>query len=225
MPKAIPGQACCAFLEEGEVERVWVPTNRSTVSVSGGVGRAHRNLEEWSHRTLFDAILFHRIYVLSCCAFPAPARAAPGFSAELLAPFCAGRLLRKMAGKEQDFPRKAIWLHCGTIPGGNLRAKHGEHSPKRPSDLLRRKRKGLPCEDVQAGAPANRFPSPPTILHRRWSDAHRNSGWPLHGRLFCKEVLLAEIRRHNFHHMTNVRRAPLGPRTHPISTKMPATGN
>ena len=181
-------------LEEGEVERVG---GDKPIKVNVRVLVAtHRNLEELVAQNTFRRDLFHRVYVFPL-SLPA-LRARPEDFVEL-----AGHFARQVAAqnnwREKEFSAEAIAVLQKYSWPGNVRELRNVVERL----ILLAEGEKVTAEDVQRALPA-------TQLSR-----HDNSNSPLGadtGTLaartesFEKEVLLAEIRRHNFH-MTNVARA------------------
>ncbi len=178
-------------LEEGEVERVG---GDKPIRVNVRVLVAtHRNLEELVKQNAFRRDLFHRIYVFPL-TLPA-LRERPEDFAELVAHF-ARQVAAQNGWKEKLFAADAIAELRRYAWPGNVRELRNvverlvllssEHSITSAEVRL-----VLPAEDSSpAAAPAAAATG--TLAER--SEA------------FEKEVLLAEIKRHNFH-MTNVARA------------------
>jgi DNA-binding NtrC family response regulator len=181
-------------LEEDEVERVG---GDKPVKVNVRVVVAtHRNLEELVAQNVFRRDLFHRVYV-----FPLilpPLRERPEDFAELVAHF-ARQVASQNAWKEKEFSPEAIAdLQRYSWPG-NVRELRNVVERL----VLLAEAAQISAEDVQLVLPATR------------SSANNSSGAAAEaatGTLaertesFEREVLLGEIRRHNFH-MTNVARA------------------
>jgi two-component system, NtrC family, nitrogen regulation response regulator NtrX len=182
-------------LEEGEVERVG---GDKPVRVNVRVLLAtHRNLEELVKQNAFRRDLFHRIYV-----FPLelpPLRERPEDFPVLVAHF-ARQIAAQNGWKEKPFAEDAIGeLRRYGWPGNVRELRNvverlvlltGE-GPVSAADV----RLVLP---VSGGASAQASGS---------SASGANSGTlAARSEAFEREVLLAEIRRHNFH-MTNVARA------------------
>jgi two-component system nitrogen regulation response regulator NtrX len=181
-------------LEEGEVERVG---GDKPIKVSVRVVVAtHRNLEELVAQNAFRRDLFHRVYV-----FPVllpPLRERPDDFSELVAHF-ARQVAAQNGWKGKEFSAEAIVeLQRYSWPG-NVRELRNIVERL----VLLAESEKVTGEDVQLVLPAT------------GSSPHDNSTSGLAaatGTLaartesFEKEVLLAEIRRHNFH-MTNVARA------------------
>ncbi|HWZ99474.1 MAG TPA: sigma-54 dependent transcriptional regulator [Candidatus Dormibacteraeota bacterium] len=180
-------------LEEGEVERVG---GDKPVKVNVRVVVAtHRNLEDLVKQNSFRRDLFHRIYV-----FPLllpPLRERPEDFAALVAHF-AGQVAAQNGWKEKAFSADAIAeLQKYSWPGNirELRNVVERLVLLAESDTVGR-------EDVQVTLPAAAGAggsSQSALVSATGTLAERTES-------FEKEVLLAEIRRNNFH-MTNVARA------------------
>ncbi|MBS1840518.1 MAG: sigma-54-dependent Fis family transcriptional regulator [Acidobacteria bacterium] len=178
-------------LEEGEVERVG---GDKPVKVNVRVVVAtHRNLEDLVKQNSFRRDLFHRIYVFPLMLPPLRER-TEDFPA-LVAHF-AGQVAAQNNWKEKAFSEEAIQeLQKYSWPG-NIRELRNVVERL----VLLAEGDTVEMEDV-------RLTLPTTV-----GGATQSGAIPLTGTLaertesFEKEVLLAEIRRHNFH-MTNVARA------------------
>jgi len=178
-------------LEEGEVERVG---GDKPVKVNVRVVVAtHRNLEDLVKQNSFRRDLYHRIYVFPVLLPPLRER-GEDFAA-LVAHF-AGQVASQNGWKEKTFSEDAIAeLRRYSWPG-NIRELRNVVERL----VLLAERDSVGKEDVQLTLPATAdgaaqsasIPATGTLAERTES--------------FEKEVLLAEIRRHNFH-MTNVARA------------------
>jgi two-component system, NtrC family, nitrogen regulation response regulator NtrX len=178
-------------LEEGEVERVG---GDKPVKVNVRVVVAtHRNLEELVKQNSFRRDLFHRIYVFPLLMPPLRER-TEDFAA-LVAHFI-GQVAAQNGWKEKAFSDDAIQeLQRYSWPG-NIRELRNVVERL----VLLAEGDTVGKEDVQltltatpgGGSQSAAIPSNGTLAERTES--------------FEKEVLLAEIRRHNFH-MTNVSRA------------------
>jgi DNA-binding NtrC family response regulator len=178
-------------LEEGEVERVG---GDKPVKVNVRVVVAtHRNLEDLVKQNTFRRDLFHRIYVFPLVLPPLRER-TEDFPA-LVAHF-AGQVAAQNGWKEKAFSEGAIQeLQRYSWPG-NIRELRNVVERL----VLLAESDTVGKEDVQLTLPAaaggtaqsGAIPSTGTLAERTES--------------FEKEVLLLEIRRHNFH-MTNVSRA------------------
>jgi DNA-binding NtrC family response regulator len=181
-------------LEEGEVERVG---GDKSVKVNVRVVVAtHRNLEDLVKQNTFRRDLFHRIYV-----FPLilpPLRERPEDFAALVAHF-AGQVAAQNGWKEKSFSDEAIAeLQRYSWPGNvrELRNVVERLVLLAEGDTIGR-------EDVQLTLPAGATPlsagAGANSIATTGTLAERTEG-------FEKEVLLAEIKRNNFH-MTNVAKA------------------
>jgi DNA-binding NtrC family response regulator len=181
-------------LEEGEVERVG---GDKPIKVNVRVVVAtHRNLEDLVKQNAFRRDLFHRIYV-----FPLqlpPLRERPEDLPELVAHF-ARQVAAQNGWKEKVFAGDAIAeLRKYSWPG-NVRELRNvvERLVLLASDdavSAADVRLVLPAADAAASLAGTSITTPATGTLAERTEA------------FEKEVLLAEIRRHNFH-MTNVARA------------------
>jgi len=181
-------------LEEGEVERVG---GDKPIKVNVRVIVAtHRNLEELVKKNEFRADLFHRVYVFPLMLPPLRERKEDFPS--LVAHF--GRQVAKQNGwKEKLFSEEAIdELRRYSWPG-NVRELRNiverlvllSSDDKVTDDDVRL---ALPAGDVPEQGPASTNVAPGQGTLEQRTEA------------FEREVLLAEIRRHNFH-MTNVAKA------------------
>ena len=179
-------------LEEGEVERVG---GDKPVKVDVRVVVAtHRNLEDLVKQNSFRRDLFHRIYV-----FPLllpPLRERPEDFASLAAHF-AGQVAAQNGWKEKSFSEEAIAeLQKYSWPGNirELRNIVERLVLLAEGDTIGREDVRLALPASPGGDGATRSGTIPTTgtLAQRTED-------------FEREVLLAEIRRNNFH-MTNVAR-------------------
>ena len=178
-------------LEEGEVERVG---GEKSIKVNVRVIVAtHRNLEELAKKNEFRPDLFHRIYVFPL--FLPPLRERPDDFPDLVAHF-ARQVAAQNGWKEKLFSAEAIAaLHKYSWPG-NVRELRNIVERL----VLLATEDSISAEDVRlvipGGEAANSSGSTDTgqgtLLERTEA--------------FEREVLLGEIRRHNFH-MTNVARA------------------
>jgi len=181
-------------LEEGEVERVG---GDKPVKVSVRVVVAtHRNLEDLVKQNSFRRDLFHRIYV-----FPLllpPLRERPEDFAALVAHF-AGQVAAQNGWKEKTFSEETIAeLQKYSWPGNirELRNVVERLVLLTEGDKVGREDVQLMLPPTAAGGDSvgrsNSIAGTGTLAERTES--------------FEKEVLLAEIRRNNFH-MTNVAKA------------------
>jgi DNA-binding NtrC family response regulator len=182
-------------LEEGEVERVG---GDKPIRVNVRVLVAtHRNLEDLVKQNAFRRDLFHRIYV-----FPLllpPLRERPEDFAELVAHF-ARQVAAQNGWKEKLFSADAILeLRRYSWPGNVRELRNVVERlvllSAEDSITAADVRLVLPGEDSAAGSAA----SAAAGAVATGTLAERTEA-------FEKEVLLGEIKRHNFH-MTNVARA------------------
>lgn len=178
-------------LEEGEVERVG---GDKPIKVNVRVVVAtHRNLEDLVKQNSFRRDLYHRIYVFPLL-LPALRERGEDFAA-LVAHF-AGQVASQNGWKEKTFSEDSIAeLRKYSWPG-NIRELRNVVERL----VLLAEGDSVGKEDVQLTLPATA------------GGAAQSASIPATGTLaerteyFEKEVLLSEIRRHNFH-MTNVARA------------------
>jgi DNA-binding NtrC family response regulator len=181
-------------LEEGEVERVG---GDKPIKVNVRVIVAtHRNLEELVKRNEFRADLFHRVYVFPL-VLP-PLRERPEDFPDLVAQF-ARQVAKQNGWKEKIFSSEAI-AELRRYPWpGNVRELRNIVERL----VLLASEDTVPIEDVRLVLPAGE------IAVTAGNDGKPDTGQgTLEQRTeaFERDVLLAEIRRHNFH-MTNVARA------------------
>jgi two-component system, NtrC family, nitrogen regulation response regulator NtrX len=181
-------------LEEGEVERVG---GDKSIKVNVRVIVAtHRNLEELIKKNEFRRDLFHRVYVFPL-SLP-PLRERTEDFPELVAHF-ARQVARQNGWKEKLFASEAIAeLRRYSWPGNVRELRNiverlvllANEETVTPDDV----RVALPSGESSSisGLNASLAVGQGTLVER--TDAYE------------KEVLLAEIRRHNFH-MTNVAKA------------------
>ena len=181
-------------LEEGEVERVGGDRPiRVNVRV---VVATHRNLEDLVKQNAFRRDLFHRIYVFPL-ALP-PLRERPEDFPELTAHF-AGQVAAQNGWKQKIFADDAIAELRKYGWPGNVRELRNVVERL----ILLAADENITAADVRLILPTSEAGAA--------SGAASSSGSPT-GTLaerteaFEREVMLAEIRRHNFH-MTNVARA------------------
>ncbi len=181
-------------LEEGEVERVG---GDKPIKVNVRVVVAtHRNLEDLVKQNAFRRDLFHRIYV-----FPLelpPLRERPEDYRDLVAHF-ARQVAVQNGWKEKIFTEEAIGELRKYGWPGNVRELRNvvERLILLASDedvAAADVRLILPTSDSPAGGPSASSSGGATGTLAERAEA------------FEREVMLAEIRRHNFH-MTNVARA------------------
>ncbi len=178
-------------LEEGEVERVG---GEKPIKVNVRVIVAtHRNLEDLVKKNEFRRDLFHRVYV-----FPVllpPLRERPEDFPDLVAHF-ARQVATQNNWKQKPFSAEAIAALRQYSWPGNVRELRNIVERL----VLLSTEDTVTAEDVKLVLPGGEAVAPGaaaetgqgTLLQRTES--------------FEKEVLLAELRRHNFH-MTNVARA------------------
>jgi DNA-binding NtrC family response regulator len=193
MPTAMQAKLL-RVLEEGEVERVG-GDNPIKVNVRVIVA-THRNLEELVKKNEFRGDLYHRVYV-----FPLllpPLRERPEDFPELVAHF-ARQVAAQNGWKEKPFSSEAIAeLRRYSWPG-NVRELR--NVVERLALLSMEDSVG--AEDVRLALPANDFCG----VMNAGEKADAGKGTLVERtEAFEREVLLAEIRRNNFH-MTNVARA------------------
>ncbi len=180
-------------LEESEVERVG---GDKPIRVNVRVLVAtHRHLEELVKQNAFRSDLFHRVYVFPLAV--APLRERPEDFPELVAHF-ARQLAAQNGWKEKGFTPEAIAeLRTYTWPG-NLRELRNVVErlvllASEPTIGAADVRLALPSAASRTGGGSLRAATGAGTLAERTE-------------AFEREVLLAEIRTHNFH-MTNVARA------------------
>ena len=178
-------------LEEGEVERVG---GDKPIKVNVRVVVAtHRNLEELVKQNAFRRDLFHRVFVFPL-TLP-PLRERPEDFAELAAHF-AGQVAAQNGWKEKIFAADAIVELRKYGWPGNVRELRNVVERL----ILLSADENITAADVRLILPTSE--SAPTA----------SAGGAVTGTLaertevFEREVMLSEIRRHNFH-MTNVARA------------------
>ena len=181
-------------LEEGEVERVGgdrpIKVNVRVIVAT------HRNLEELVKKNEFRRDLFHRVYVFPL-TLP-PLRERPEDFPALVAHF-ARQVAKQNGWKEKIFSEEAIAELRRYVWPGNVRELRNvverlvllsSEDTVSDEDV----RLALPAADLPAIAPAGGGASPGQGTLEERTQA------------FEREVLLGEIRRHNFH-MTNVAKA------------------
>src|SRR5215475_6929352 len=181
-------------LEEGEVERV---RGDKPVKVNVRVVVAtHRNLEDLVKQNTFRQDLFHRVYV-----FPLllpPLRERPEDFSALVAHF-ARQIAAQNSWKEMPFADDSIAALCNYSWPGNVRELRNIVERL----VLLATEDAVTAADVRAvlpsGPTSESANSSASAIPATGTLAERTEG-------FEKEVLLAEIRRNNFH-MTNVARA------------------
>jgi DNA-binding NtrC family response regulator len=184
-------------LEEGEVERVG---GDKPIRVNVRVLVAtHRNLEELVKQNAFRRDLFHRIYVFPL-TLP-PLRERPEDFAELVAHF-ARQVAAQNSWKEKLFATDAIAeLRRYSWPGNvrELRNVVERLVLLSPED-------SITATDVSLVVPTSPSESSTSLTSSTSSTSSVSGTLAERTEAFEKEVLLAEIKRHNFH-MTNVARA------------------
>ena len=181
-------------LEEGEVERVG---GDKPVKVNVRVVVAtHRNLEDLVAQNAFRRDLFHRVFV-----FPLllpPLRERPEDFADLVA-HLARQVAAQNGWREKEFSAEAIAALQRYGWPGNVRELRNVVERL----VLLAEGEKVSSEDVQLALPASHGASG-TAADLGISGA--NGTLAARAEAFEKEVLLAELRRQNFH-MTNVARA------------------
>jgi two-component system nitrogen regulation response regulator NtrX len=185
-------------LEEGEVERVGGDkTIRVNVRV---VVATHRNLEELVKQNAFRRDLFHRIYVFPLVLPPLRER-AQDFS-ELVAHF-SRQVGAQNGWKEKIFNDAAITALRKYYWPGNVRELRNVVERL----VLLASEDTITAEDVHLVLPALDDPSAGTGIHTSGAGGANGTGTLAErAEAFEREVLTAEIRKHNFH-MTNVAKA------------------
>jgi len=178
-------------LEEGEVERVG---GEKPIKVNVRVVVAtHRNLEDLVKKNEFRRDLFHRIYVFPL--FLPPLRERPEDFPELVAHF-ARQVAAQNGWKEKLFSAEALAALAKHSWPGNVRELRNIVERLvllAAEDTISADEVRLVIPGGEAAAPSgNAVAGQGTLLQRTEA--------------FEREVLLGEIRRHNFH-MTNVARA------------------
>ncbi len=183
-------------LEEGEVERVGgdKPTK---VNVRVLVA-THRNLEDLVKQNAFRPDLFHRIYVFPL-ALP-PLRERPEDFPELVAHF-ARQVAAQNGWKEKVFAEDAIAELRKYAWPGNVRELRNIVERL----VLLASEAAVTASDVRLVLPDSASSTSSTSFTSLTSSASSGT-LAERAEAFEREVMLAEIRRHNFH-MTNVARA------------------
>ncbi len=184
-------------LEEGEVERVG---GDKPIRVNVRVLVAtHRNLEELVKQNAFRRDLFHRVYVFPL-ALPA-LRERPEDFPELVSHF-AGQVAAQNGWKEKSFAGDAIAeLRRYSWPG-NVRELRNVVERL----VLLAGEGAVSGADVTMAVPSARGSGAERVGGAGVASAGSSGTLADRTEAFEREVLLAEIRRHNFH-MTNVARA------------------
>jgi two-component system, NtrC family, nitrogen regulation response regulator NtrX len=181
-------------LEEGEVERVG---GDKPIKVNVRVVVAtHRNLEQLVEQNAFRRDLFHRIYVFPL-ALP-PLRERTEDFAELVAHF-ARQVAAQNGWREKEFSSEAIAALERYAWPGNVRELRNVVERL----VLLAEGATVGAEDVELALPATSGTGSPGTAP---ATVPSNGTLALRTEAFEREVLLAELRRHNFH-MTNVARA------------------
>ena len=178
-------------LEEGEVERVG---GEKPIKVDVRVIVAtHRNLEELSKKNEFRADLFHRIYVFPL--FLPPLRERAEDFPDLVAHF-ARQVAAQNGWKEKLFSAEAIVVLRKYSWPGNVRELRNIVERL----VLLAAEDAITAEEVRMVLPGGEAAS-------SGGNAQTGQGTLVERtEAYEREVLLGEIRRHNFH-MTNVARA------------------
>jgi DNA-binding NtrC family response regulator len=184
-------------LEEGEVERVG---GDKPIRVNVRVLVAtHRNLEELVKQNAFRRDLFHRVYVFPL-ALPA-LRERPEDFPELVSHF-AGQVAAQNGWKEKSFAGDAIAeLRRYSWPG-NVRELRNVVERL----VLLAGEGAVSGADVRMALPGALGTGAERVGGAGVASAESSGTLADRTEAFEREVLLAEIRRHNFH-MTNVARA------------------
>ena len=181
-------------LEEGEVERVG---GDKPIKVSVRVVVAtHRNLEDLVKQNAFRRDLFHRIYVFPL-TLP-PLRERPEDFPGLVAHF-ARQVAAQNGWKEKIFTEEAL---------GELRKYGWTGNVRELRNVVERLILLASDENVAAADVRLILPTSDSLSGGPSASSAGNATGTLAERTeaFEREVMLAEIRRHNFH-MTNVARA------------------
>jgi two-component system, NtrC family, nitrogen regulation response regulator NtrX len=181
-------------LEEGEVERVG---GDKPIKVSVRVVVAtHRNLEELVAQNAFRQDLFHRIYVFPLLLPPLRERSED--FPELGAHF-ARQVAAQNGWKEKEFSAEAIAALQKYGWPGNVRELRNVVERL----VLLAEDDKVSADDVALALPASIGTAGNAVA---LGSAGANGTLAVRTEAFEREVLLAELRRHNFH-MTNVARA------------------
>jgi two-component system, NtrC family, nitrogen regulation response regulator NtrX len=194
MPMAMQAKLL-RVLEEGEVERVG---GDKPVKVNVRVLVAtHRNLEELVKQNAFRPDLFHRVYVFPLVLPPLRERTED--FAELAAHF-ARQVAEQNGWKEKTFSEEAIAALQRYSWPGNVRELHNVVERL----VLLAAEDNVTVEDVRLVLPASDGSA--AMGAGLTTGAARSGTLAERTEAFEREVMLAEIRHHNFH-MTNVARA------------------
>jgi two-component system, NtrC family, nitrogen regulation response regulator NtrX len=177
-------------LEEGEVERVG---GDKPIKVNVRVVVAtHRNLEDLVKQNAFRRDLFHRIYVFPLLLPPLRERSED--FPELVAHF-ASQVAAQNGWKEKLFSEEAIAELRKYAWPGNVRELRNVVERL----VLLAAEDTVSASDVRLALPISESASATSSTSSSGTLAERTEA-------FEKEVMMAEIRKHNFH-MTNVARA------------------
>src|SRR5215813_4206560 len=177
-------------LEEGEVERVG---GDKPIKVNVRVVVAtHRNLEQLVEQNAFRRDLFHRIYVFPL-ALP-PLRERTEDFPELAAHF-ARQVAVENGWREKEFSSEALAALGRYAWPGNVRELRNVVERL----VLLAEGRTVGAEDVELALPATSGIASPGAA----PGPVPNGTLALRTEAFEREVLVAELRRHNFH-MTNV---------------------
>jgi len=191
MPTAMQAKLL-RVLEEGEVERVG---GDKPVKVNVRVVVAtHRNLEDLVTQNAFRRDLFHRVYVFPL--FLPPLRERREDFAELVAHF-ARQVAAQNGWKEKEFSAEAIAALQQYGWPGNIRELRNVVERL----VLLAEGQRITSEEVHTALPAAAAGALGAASAER--DGAGTGTLAARTEVFEKEVLLAEIRKHNFH-MTNV---------------------
>jgi two-component system nitrogen regulation response regulator NtrX len=184
-------------LEEGEVERVG---GDKPIRVNVRVLVAtHRNLEDLVKQNAFRRDLFHRVYVFPL-VLP-PLRERPEDFADLVAHF-ARQVAAQNGWKEKLFAPDAI-AELRRYPWpGNVRELRNVVERL----ILLSTEDTVTAADVSQVVSTSPSESSTSSMSSTFSTSFSSGTLTERTEAFEKEVLLAEIKRHNFH-MTNVARA------------------
>jgi two-component system, NtrC family, nitrogen regulation response regulator NtrX len=181
-------------LEEGEVERVG---GDKPIKVNVRVVVAtHRNLEELVKQNAFRRDLFHRIYVFPLTLPPLHER--PEDFPDLVSHF-ARQVAAQNGWKEKPFTEDAIAELRKYCWPGNVRELRNVVERL----ILLASDEDVTAADVRLVLPTSESPAGGSPVS---STASATGTLAERTEAFEREVMLAEIRRHNFH-MTNVARA------------------
>ena len=184
-------------LEEGEVERVG---GDKPIRVNVRVLVAtHRNLEDLVKQNAFRRDLFHRIYVFPL-VLP-PLRERPEDFADLVAHF-ARQVAAQNNWKEKLFAADAIAQLQRYPWPGNVRELRNVVERL----ILLSTEDSITAADVSQVVPTSSPESSTSSSSSTSSTSFSSGTLAERTEAFEKEVLLSEIKRHNFH-MTNVARA------------------